>query len=733
MAVSEVRQGVSGIGATNIGAGLVCGLMVLVMSIGNANLLFGGPLRPYVSIAIGICVFGAVALTLVNAWTSSLGRAVASPQSTSIVALAVTIQGAAAEMAGAPPAAILATVLAGVALSTLLVALVLFLIGRFHLGNLVRFAPFPVVGGFLAGTGWLVLLGGLGIVIGSTPSLGNLGIFFQPDQLAKVGAAAGIILLLLALQYRAGGSLVLPGVILGAMLLFNLAALVLGIETEALRAHGWLAPIANGRLWPPAPWPDFAAIDWTVLGHIMIGAPVMVAITVLTLLLNMSAMEVDWRTDIDLDHELRASGMANVASALGGGPPGHHSLVLTLLAGRLGGDGAVVGILAGLVCLAALVLGGAVVNAVPTPVLGALMMWFGGSLVADWLLKTARRVSLLEYLTILLIFGVIVFAGFAWGVTVGILAAAMLFAAQYSQIDSVRHMLSGRDYQSSFEQSEMRREALRAHGDAILVIRLHGFLFFGTADRLRRRIQAQVSRVPVRYLFIDFQRVSGIDSSTVLSFVRLAQLAEREGFVIFLTGLSESVRDTLRRGGLTHGAATPVRLAANLDAVLEECESALLAEVASDALPGDPHDISERLTAFVPVPELVPELVACFERVEVPAGGRLVEEGAESDDIYVIESGRASVTIAGGGGRQIRLAGVGPGALVGEISFYLGKPRTASIVADTAVIAWRVTRERLAALEARLPEMAIHFHRSLAAMLADRLAATNRLVRFLED
>ena len=36
------------------------------------------------------------------------------------------------------------------------------LLGVFRLGNLVRFVPFPVVGGFLAGTGWLLVKGGLG-------------------------------------------------------------------------------------------------------------------------------------------------------------------------------------------------------------------------------------------------------------------------------------------------------------------------------------------------------------------------------------------------------------------------------------------------------------------------------------------------------------------------------------------------------------------------------------------
>jgi SulP family sulfate permease len=351
----------------------------------------------------------------------------------------------------------------------------------------------------------------------------------------------------------------------------------------------------------------------------------------------------------------------------------------------------------------------------------------------DWLARTARRVALLEYLTILLIFGMIVFTGFAWGVIVGVLAAALLFAAQYSRVDSVRHMLSGRDYQSSFEQSESRREALRRHGDALLIIRLHGFLFFGTADRLRRRIQARLARVPVRYLFLDFQRVAGLDSATVLSFIRLGQLAERERFVIYLTGAGGKVRETLARGGLVHGETGAMRFADHLDSVLEQCETGLLAEVERDALHQGPRSIVERLGALVPFPGVVREMVACFTRIDIPNGGTLVEEGSPSTDIFIIEAGRAVVTIAGSGGRPIRLAALGPGALVGELSFYLDKPRTASVVAETDITAWQITHASLDEMEARMPGLAAHFHKALAALLADRLSATNRLVRFLDD
>ena len=61
-----------------------------------------------------------------------------------------------------PAATLVVTVLCGVVFAAL---------GTFRLGNLVRFVPYPVVGGFLAGTGWLLLKGGIYVASGIQPAL----------------------------------------------------------------------------------------------------------------------------------------------------------------------------------------------------------------------------------------------------------------------------------------------------------------------------------------------------------------------------------------------------------------------------------------------------------------------------------------------------------------------------------------------------------------------------------
>jgi CRP-like cAMP-binding protein len=55
------------------------------------------------------------------------------------------------------------------------------------------------------------------------------------------------------------------------------------------------------------------------------------------------------------------------------------------------------------------------------------------------------------------------------------------------------------------------------------------------------------------------------------------------------------------------------------------------------------------------------------------------------------------------------------------------------VIAEEPAVIWRFSRTALARLRAEDPELAIRFHEALAAMLAERLTSTNRLVRFLAE
>ena len=235
-----------------------------------------------------------------------------------------------------------------------------------------------------------------------------------------------------------------------------------------------------------------------------------------------------------------------------------------------------------------------------------------------------------EYAVIVLIFAIIAFVGFAWGILVGLLAAAVLFAVEYGRIDIVRYTLTGRDYQTRADSSDERLDMLRDNGDAILLLRLQGFLFFGTADRLRKRIQQRIAEhtgVAVRFLVIDFDRVNGLDSSAVVSFIRLAQMAARDGFVLVLTGLSEAVRDAMLRGGLEHGDGSAVRIEPSFDHGVEWCEDTLLADVAPRLATTRNRPARDMLIDIVSDPAFAEALMPYFERIEIAGRHRADHPG----------------------------------------------------------------------------------------------------------
>ena len=718
-------------------AGLVCGFLAIVMSISSGSLLLPASMLRFLPAAIGMALFSTVLGALVSAISSRIRGAVSVVQAIPVVAIAGAAGAIAPGMTGRAPEAIFVTIVAATMVATVATGVVLLLLGYFKLGRLVRFVPFPVVGGFMAGTGWLVFQGGVSVLAGRPITLSTLGALTAPPMLLKGALAIAFIVAVAISQRRSKSGLVLPLTSFLALLLFNLVILTTGISFPVLHESGWLVPLPTGQgLWPPIALGDFASVDWPHLLVGMIAFPGIASVTVMALLMNATAIELDIGRDIDLDGELRSVGTQSLLAGLGGGMPGYPAVSLTLLAKRLGAGNRITSLIVAGLTAATIVLGQFVLDIVPTPLLGSLLAWLGASLIVEWLIKPARRLRLGDYAIILLIFVVIVGAGFPSGILVGLVAAVTLFVIEYGRVETIRYALRGSEYQSNIEGSEERRRLLMSYGDAILILRLQGYLFFGTAERLRQTVLEQIAGkagARARFIIADFHRVTGIDSSAVLSFLKLVQDARRESFTLVTTGGSAMVRDALRNGGLTPVENdVSLRLEDDIETGLAWCENTLLDEIAPEINNTRVQSLSGFLRKLLDSDADSNDLMSYFERVEVRAGAALIDEGAPSDDIYFVEAGHACVTIKGTEG-SVHLAKIGPGAIVGEVAFYLGGARTASVIAEDGLVAWRFGRSRLRELVIEKPVIASRLHEGLAAILAHRLASTNRLVRFIAD
>jgi SulP family sulfate permease len=116
---------------------------------------------------IVVALFSVGIMAVTTAFTSGIRGQITTTQAISMVALAA-VSGAAATGSSGPPEgpAFLATVLAAMGLTTALTGLTMLLLGLAGLGRIIRFVPYPVFGGFLAITGWYLVVGGLEIVVG---------------------------------------------------------------------------------------------------------------------------------------------------------------------------------------------------------------------------------------------------------------------------------------------------------------------------------------------------------------------------------------------------------------------------------------------------------------------------------------------------------------------------------------------------------------------------------------
>lgn len=160
---------------------------------------------------------------------------------------------------------------------------------------------------------------------------------------------------------------------------------------------------------------------------------------------------------------------------------------------------------------------------------------------------------------------------------IGIIVAILLFIVKYSRIEVVKHRLSGETYQSNVDRDIPYQRFLKEQGSQLFILKLQGYLFFGTADNLLRQVRERVHNQdlkPLRFFVCDFALVTGVDSSALISFAKMVQLAAAHEFVIVLTQLSPVMLCQFERSGLKDEEL--IHVFPHLDYGVEWCEEQIL-------------------------------------------------------------------------------------------------------------------------------------------------------------
>jgi len=711
----------------SISLGVVVGAIDLPSVISFAILIYSGELAPYAGTGIGLILFGGLIIQVVIGFSSSIPGMIGGPQDSPAAILGLTAVALLAQMPEASLETKFITVTAAVMVTSITSGLFFILIGGFRLGRFVRFIPYPVVGGFIAGTGFLLVQGALGVMVGVSPTFSNLGFFLQPENLIRWIPSVLFGIALVIGSRRFPHYLTIPVLLTITAILFYGFMFANGMSFPEIQQDGWLlGPFPEGGLWKPIDLSLFTRVDWALIAGQAGNIAAIALISIVALLLNSNALELIAKKDIDVNRELISAGVANVIGGFSGSSVGYQYLGFTAIPFRMNISSRLIPITAALVTGFVLFFGASLLALIPLLMAAGILLFLGITFLMEWLYDAWFQLPRVDYVLVLVILFVVGAFGFLQGVGVGILIAIILFVVNYSRIDIVKYSLTGKTYQSSSERPFEHRQLIRQLGECIHILRLHGFVFFGTSQGLVSRVLDRLkddSLDKLKYLIIDFQHVTALDSSAVFSFVRLKQIAEAHVFHLLLTDITPGDRTKLQRAGVLE-PEEQVNFFQSMDHGMEWCENKLLADEGGSTIirAGSMHS---QLKKLLKSNEQVEKFIAYLERQEVQEYHIVINKGDPPDSMYLIDSGELTTRLEISKGKFIRLRSQGGGTMVGEMGLFLKQSRTATVVASQSSILYRLTLENYNKMMQEDPELAFLLHQWIGRVLSVRLAENN--------
>jgi sulfate permease, SulP family len=710
----------------NLVAGALTAFVTLAYASSFAQLIFGGALEPFVGRALLMALVGSVVVMFTLSLRTTLFFSVGSPDANPAAIIAATLAIITADVRasdGAASAALLPTVMMFVCLSSVGCGLIISGMGERKWGRYVRYMPYPVVGGFLAGTGYLLLLGAYRMLTGARPGADVLDRLGSLHPLAS-GSAFLVAAMLFILTRRIRHYLVIPVVIVASIVLFHAARMALGFDLVQARGMGLLlSPLQLGDWSHVAHFP-YAEVRWDILLFHAKDCIAMTIVVAISTLLNTTSLEVATEREADADQELRALGLGNICSGLAGGMVGVTSFNRSLLNIQAGANSPWAARIAALLVASTMVLAPGVAGLLPKPVLTGLIAYLGLGLLVTWVIEARKRMQRRDHAVVLAIVACIAVFGVVTGVTLGIIIACLSFILSLSRSPTIKYAFTAESRRSNVERPAEQVAWLRAQGASLHGFVLQGVLFFGTANQVLEAIRRTLGKT--RFALLDFRLVHDVDGSSTLVLAKLQKLCRDANIELVFTGLSPALERVLRRNAFDLDRAGMNRFE-DLDHGLEWCEAALIAE--SAGLTG----LTTHFDGLLDADELA-ALGVFFEPVVLMAGARLAAQGEASDAMFLVETGRVSVYLRLGDGvaaARKRLRSYGPGTVLGEMGLYTRAPRSAEMIADEATRVLRLGVARVAELETSNPALALKLHRHVVRTLAERLHAANDEVRLL--
>jgi len=499
---------------------------------------------------------GIVALPLAMAFAIASGVKPEQGLFTAIIAgLLISLLGGSHVQIGGPAGAFIVIVygivqrygLANLLIATSLAGVLLFLLGLFKLGALVRYIPITIVIGFTNGIAVLIALSQvrdlLGLKIDKLPS----DFFSQIHVFAT--HIAGTNLYALAVGLACLGGLFLwprlfqPSKLLPAALLEQRPLRLASRMPGPIIALVTLTALTTLLQWPvetigtrfggiPRALPAFALPDftWETVKQLVIPTITIALLGAIESLL--CARVADNLTELprhDPNQELMAQGVANFVAPFFGGIPATGTIARTVTNVRAGATSPMAGIVHALTVLIVVLAAAPLAASVPLAALAGILLFVAWNMGEWHEFVRLRHFSVPYRITLVGTFLLTVIFDLTVAVQVGLVLACVFFIYRMGTLFSV-HPHTEHDMPPGVQ-----------------VFELYGSLFFGAVGK----IEALPAQLPpgTRAVVLEMHRLISLDNSGLDALQQLHRTLQRQGIGLVFANVNEQPLSLMQRSG----------------------------------------------------------------------------------------------------------------------------------------------------------------------------------------
>lgn len=421
-----------------------------------------------------------------------------------------------------------------------LTGLLLIAASLLRLGFVANFISTPVLTGFKAGIGCVILLDQvpklLGIHITKTGFFRDIASVIQhlPETSLPTLAVAVTTLLLLGGMERKWPHSPAPLAAVGGGIA---ASWLLALDAQGVATVGLI----------PQGLPALTLPDPGLVELLLPGALGIALMSFTESIAAGRAFAAIGEPPIKPDRELLASGAANLGGALFGAMPAGGGTSQTAVVRAAGGQSQKAGLVTAGAAAATMLVLAPLLGLLPQAVLAAVVIVYSVGLIQPDEFAAIRRVRTMEFRWALAAFaGVLVF-GTLKGIIVAIVVSLIGLSSQASRPKVyVIGRKRGEDVLRPLSPEHPDDETF----DGLLILRPEGRLFFANAQQVAERIHALVEQHQPRVLVLDMSRVFDIEYSALQMLIEGERRASENRAVFWLAGLNPAVLEAVRASGL---------------------------------------------------------------------------------------------------------------------------------------------------------------------------------------